>query len=626
MSLDAHQALIGQWDLATCTYARDGERSLIDALGGVLRPGAGEPAVAELESRLGIRLPPSYRRFLLRSDGAHAMPSVGVTAELGFLDCASVAWLRDVDRVTLDIWGYEDQGLDPFSASVPERRYLDHEGGDLDSACVKRGHFRYVLQISAWDEACVFLLNPLVVDQHGEWEAWHFSPSYAGAVRWRSFAALLKYDIAQREQRPAVVAERAASAEQAASIALDCARTPDERLLAAVQVLYAGERERALPVLIELTGPAQTLEIRQGALSHLARHSDDARVLAAFVAVAHEAALPDRLQSSVITVLAGSKDAAARDAAHAILTRPGVQDFVLSFAGRAAGDALWRAWQAARDPRLIVQLAYAGDPRACAPLAELIVDPTVDAPVRERLSWYAAWPGDASVVPALVLAAERGLAAFDSLASALERLGAPDEALAVRVRGVREHDPFGNAARDIGWMRHPNATAALIELLGERPNRALARALGWSTSERAVTALSELAADPSLHPAAVDALEKMATPAALDHLAERCAHGDTLAARALARRRDPRAREHLLALLEQPATALNGADGLRDLRDPSTATTLLTHVGTDPDDLTVIAAHALVSMQVPEAKTALERLHAASNDELARLASSWKTP
>jgi hypothetical protein len=48
----------------------------------------------------------------------------------------------------------------------------------------------YALQIGAYDDSSVFLLNPVVLDQDGEWEVWHFDPKYPGATRWRSFAAL----------------------------------------------------------------------------------------------------------------------------------------------------------------------------------------------------------------------------------------------------------------------------------------------------------------------------------------------------------------------------------------------------------------------------------------------------
>ena len=60
--------------------------------------------VEATEARLGTRLPPSYRAFLLHSDGAAARLAWGGTGSgLGLLDCAQVGRFRDHERSYVDI-------------------------------------------------------------------------------------------------------------------------------------------------------------------------------------------------------------------------------------------------------------------------------------------------------------------------------------------------------------------------------------------------------------------------------------------------------------------------------------------------------------------------------------------
>lgn len=99
--------------------------------------------------------------------------------------------------------------------------------------------------------------------------------------------------------------------------------------------------------------------------------------------------------------------------------------------------------------------------------------------------------------------------------------------------------------------------------------------------------------DPEPHRSRIDAFERMQIPESTDALARRSANGDALATRALARLRDPRALEPVLALLADPdpAVAFRGADGLRDLRDPAATDALLAADDHPDPDVAVCAAH-----------------------------------
>ena len=62
------------------------------------------------------------------------------------------------------------------------------------ASLAKGGHLRYVLAITVNVDGYMTLLDPLVVDADGEWEAWDYGTKLPGAVRHASFGALLEAD------------------------------------------------------------------------------------------------------------------------------------------------------------------------------------------------------------------------------------------------------------------------------------------------------------------------------------------------------------------------------------------------------------------------------------------------
>ncbi|MFJ8438073.1 SMI1/KNR4 family protein [Kitasatospora griseola] len=150
--------------------------------------GAVEADIEVLERRLGAQLPPSYRQFLAATDGwSHVNDTEGP-----FLVAAQVGWLRDLDPDLVDAWG-DDEGL----PAIPDDEYLQY-GEDQDCVIVRREHFRTALQISAWGDSALLMLNPAIVNAQGEWEAWAFANWYPGVFRYPSFwdlmADLIKSD------------------------------------------------------------------------------------------------------------------------------------------------------------------------------------------------------------------------------------------------------------------------------------------------------------------------------------------------------------------------------------------------------------------------------------------------
>lgn len=99
--------------------------------GSLLRPPATEEQVREVEARLGRSLPPSYREFLLLSDGAfgdhwgptwtwaqngwEAPTSQSSVVGVGFLPCDDLRWLRDVSPAIAEIWADTETDADDES-------------------------------------------------------------------------------------------------------------------------------------------------------------------------------------------------------------------------------------------------------------------------------------------------------------------------------------------------------------------------------------------------------------------------------------------------------------------------------------------------------------------------------
>jgi hypothetical protein len=131
-------------------------------------PGLEETELAALETRLGVALPPSYRSFLAASNG-FLFPGLIIPR---LLTGGEVAWYRAVDPETVAIWGSTAEPGSPESQlgdclAISERELIG---------------------------TAILLLNPLVRDAGGEWEALYLAHWIPGANRYRSFQELLEQE------------------------------------------------------------------------------------------------------------------------------------------------------------------------------------------------------------------------------------------------------------------------------------------------------------------------------------------------------------------------------------------------------------------------------------------------
>ncbi len=143
--------------------------------------GATEAEILQLEQRLGISLPPSYRTFLLCSNGW-----VILNDDCQLLSTQQVDWFAARNQVWIDAW--VDMGADHDITDEQYFQYGDHQ----NPVFIRCNYLKTALQISADENGYVYLLNPLVVDENGEWEAWDFGNTIPGAHRYRSFWEMMQ--------------------------------------------------------------------------------------------------------------------------------------------------------------------------------------------------------------------------------------------------------------------------------------------------------------------------------------------------------------------------------------------------------------------------------------------------
>ncbi|MEU9541778.1 SMI1/KNR4 family protein [Streptomyces mirabilis] len=140
---------------------------------------ASEAEVAAAEARLGRRLPPSLREFLLVTNGWR---DAG-TFIYRLAGAAELEWLRDTDdRTWIEVW--EDLAEDDVEEDEDGEEAFGVQEAKVLARC---------LRLSLAGDAAVMLLDPDDVDVDGEWAAyWLASWSGEGPERYGSFHGLMR--------------------------------------------------------------------------------------------------------------------------------------------------------------------------------------------------------------------------------------------------------------------------------------------------------------------------------------------------------------------------------------------------------------------------------------------------
>jgi hypothetical protein len=284
--------LLHQWSAAQLASLSALDRPVEAAVrtGTLLRAPASEAEVAAAERRLEVHLPPSYREFLLLSDGAYGDTMGAVTADdpragdslegWGFLPVAELRRYDEADPEAVDIWLQAQDEIE--SASGGTAPAPPFEGDEV------RDHrpMRDALLIARGFDANCSLLVP--VDDPGageEWEVW--SRYKEGGTRWSSFRAYLG-DVVEEHlgvdvdgPEALLLLAGAEAGNQAAAQRLARVRSPEASGLLIDAARRGAVPHAVLPALARIGGPevvALLTELRLGSWQQQYVHSALARI------------------------------------------------------------------------------------------------------------------------------------------------------------------------------------------------------------------------------------------------------------------------------------------------------------------------------------------------------------
>jgi HEAT repeat protein len=591
------------------------ERQLIEMQGahdpGLRRPPATEAELKELETRIGLRLPPSYRTFLLATNGANARAWTWAWWPFddphfdGFLPASRVQLLRR-------------RGVALVANDAEEYERLFNIGGKVASNLLEpgefqcQGHLAHVLVLNGEERQSNFFLDPLDMDANGEWRAWNFHGEDCGYY-W-SFGDLMDGMVATmaeyEEPKRAFAPGRAGEELAALHGALETGGPAAEGALNRLQELVtSGSPQERAPAMLILADSKQASAM-EAVIRLVEEHPDD----------------PVIVGNALDKGIGRSHDARVRPLLERALAGSEGKSYV-SYLSRQWPELVEEAWRRGGDPMFLRELLNARRPGTLTPAIQALADPDLGPEARNWLTYtlshsVAEHPDPPQPDAVAALAA---IPANDrlNLAMALLNWGEVEKAVSVAGDALDHPSPTGGQfIIALGETKHPAAARALVASLRRVPSYYVLDALSGIDHEDSAPEIAKHL-DGDLRYDALIGLEQLANAGALDILAERAAGGDLDATRALARHRDLRALEPLMNHMSGPRRR-SAVTGLRDLRDPRTAGLLAEIAGTDPDDdVAVIAAQGLVMMSASLARQTVERLRQRADHDVVRLAEHW---
>lgn len=148
------------------------------------RPPATDEQIRAAEQRLGATLPPSYKEFLRLTNG-------WVLGDIYLTWVDRIDYLRNTEYQE---WMVDMAGEFVPDDPVPDERYFNYSASQDPLTDMRREYIPGALVICGEfsDVRGIVMLNPAVVDEHGEWEAWLSKGMYDGFRRYRNFAQLME--------------------------------------------------------------------------------------------------------------------------------------------------------------------------------------------------------------------------------------------------------------------------------------------------------------------------------------------------------------------------------------------------------------------------------------------------
>jgi hypothetical protein len=573
---------------------------------------ATEAQIQELEARIGNRLPPSYRTFLLTTNGLNATvhPPDYPPIE-AFLSTSRV---HQLERSENHVWLYATDG---FEALFDIEGNVAEQLLEVGEYFCCQGHMLYSIKVDGGYPESYMLLDPLDVDADGEWRAWDGHKEVC--IKYRSFADLIEAWITRLEQpqQPAFYKHIVDPSPEAA-----------ERLALEAQLLVGGDAaNKAVERLVEFIASDRAPGQRNPAMWVLLKSDHPA---------AQEAVLrltETRPDDGLVIGLALQAGVARH---HTPRMRAALFQALMSTHGESLARSMNRqwpeliddVWHITGDPRWLPPLLNVGHPGSLDGSLEALANLNLDAKVRFDLCYTLGYvAGSLAKDPAQRIAIRRladvpGNSRVD-LARALLGCGDVDGALSIVGDSLEQQSATGQyLIMKLTELEPPAAVPVLIASLRRHPTAEVLHALGCFDHPDSAPELARHV-DGALRTDALLALEQLGTEAALAILAYRAAQDDLQAARALARRRDDRALAPLLRQIDGPYHR-GAVTGLRDLRHASTAKLLSRIALEDPDDnVAVIAAHGLVMAHRENARATIEALGRREDPHIRKLANHW---
>lgn len=156
-------------------------------------PGATEEQLNHVETRLAVSLPPSYRKFLKVSNGwrqtTHFIDRLWSTDEIDWFARRHQDWINRY--VQQQHPNSSSNGREVAGLSISDSEYFVY-GEQQDCRKLRSEYLQTALEISDKRDAAIYLLNPQVISESGEWEAWFFGDWLPGADRYLSFQEMMQ--------------------------------------------------------------------------------------------------------------------------------------------------------------------------------------------------------------------------------------------------------------------------------------------------------------------------------------------------------------------------------------------------------------------------------------------------
>ena len=197
MSCFNWESFLWQWSQELLKSKRDDQQELpleVIESGWFGYPGATEEQIVRAETHLGITLPPSYREFLKVSNGwRQTTPFIcklWSTERIEWFSKRRQVWIDAfIERYAAHLRNGRYAPL--VTPSIPDKEYFVY-GDAQDCSKLRLEYLRTALEISDRGESAIYLLNPQVITEDGEWEAWFFCDWLPGADRYRSFHEMMQ--------------------------------------------------------------------------------------------------------------------------------------------------------------------------------------------------------------------------------------------------------------------------------------------------------------------------------------------------------------------------------------------------------------------------------------------------